>query len=107
MQRTILGGQTFQAGLAPFTNPPQMVLPYVPLGLLPLDVAFLVWTGIQACLLAAILAMLLRGVARDWTRAERLGLVAGFVAFPRLRSPSFRVPSRSSSWRGSWERCLR
>lgn len=84
VQRTILGGQTFEAGLAPFTNPPHMVLPYLPLGLLPLDVAFLAWTGIQALLLAGILAMLLRSVARDWTRAERIGLVAAFVAFPPL-----------------------
>jgi len=84
VQRAILGGQTFAAGLAPFTNPPHMVLPFVPLGLLPLDVAFLTWTCIQALLLVGILAMLLRSVARDWTRAERFGLVAAFVAFPPL-----------------------
>ena len=84
-----------------------MVLPYVPLGLLPLDVAFLVWTGIQACLLAAILAMLLRGVARDWTRAERLGLVAGFVAFPPLAIAFFQGAFALVLGRGSWERCLR
>ena len=83
-QRTILGGQTFQAGLNPFNNPPHMVLPYVPLGLLPLDVAFLAWTVIQALLLAGIIAMLLRGVAKDWTCVERFGLVAAFVAFPAL-----------------------
>jgi hypothetical protein len=84
VQRTILGGQTFQAGLNPFNNPPHMVLPYVPLGLLPLDLAFLAWTFIQVLLLAGIIAMLLRGVARDWTRIERLGLIAAFVAFPAL-----------------------
>lgn len=84
MQRTILGGQTFQAGLNPFNNPPHMVLPYLPLGLLPLDLAFLAWTVIQALLLAGIIAMLLRGVAREWTRVERFGLVAAVVAFPAL-----------------------
>ena len=84
VQQAILGGQTFQAGLNPFNNPPYMVLPFVPLGLLPLDVAFLTWTCIQALLLVGILAMLLRSVARDWTRAERFGLVAAFVAFPPL-----------------------
>ena len=84
VQRTILGGQTFAAGLNPFNNPPHMVLPFVPLGLLPLDVAFLVWTGIQALLLVWVVAMLLRGVAQQWTRLERLGLVAAFVAFPPL-----------------------
>lgn len=84
VQRTILGGQTFAAGLNPFNNPPHMVLPYIALGLLPLDMAFLAWTAIQVLLLAGILAMLLRGVARYWTRVERFGLVAAFVAFPPL-----------------------
>ena len=84
VQRTILGGQTFQAGLNPFNNPPHMVLPYVPLGLLPLDVAFLAWTCVQVLLVVGIVAMLLRGVAREWTRVERFGLVAAFVAFPAL-----------------------
>jgi hypothetical protein len=83
-QRRILGGQTFEAGLNPFNNPPHMVLPYIPLGLLPLDAAFLAWTGIQVLLLAAVVAMLLRGIARQWTRAERFGLVAAFLAFPPL-----------------------
>jgi hypothetical protein len=84
VQRRILGGETFASGLSVFVNPPHMVLPYAPLGLLPLDVAFLVWTGIQTLLLAAIIAMLLRGVAQDWTRLERLGLIGAFVAFPPL-----------------------
>ena len=84
VQRTILGGQTFQAGLNAFVNPPHMVLPYIPLGLLPLEMAFLVWTGLQAVLVMVILADLLRGVARHWTRVERVGLVAAFVAFPPL-----------------------
>jgi len=84
VQRTILGGQTFAAGLNAFLNPPHMVLPYLPLGLLPLDVAFLVWTALQAVLLVGVLAALLRGVARDWTRLERAGLAAAFVAFPPL-----------------------
>ena len=84
VQRAILGGQTFVAGLNAFINPPHMVLPYLPLGLLPLDVAFLVWTALQAGLLVAILAILLHGVAHDWTRLERSGLVAAFLAFPPL-----------------------
>ena len=84
VQHRILGGQTYEGGLAAFVNPPHMVLPYTPLGLLPLDAAYLAWTGVQVLLLAAIVAMLLRGVARDWTRVERFGLVAAFVAFPPL-----------------------
>ena len=61
-----------------------MVLPYTPLGLLPLDAAYIAWAGVQAVLLVAIAAMLLRGIARDWTRIERLGLVASLVAFPAV-----------------------
>ena len=45
MQRQVLGGQTFEAGLNPFNNPLHMVLPDVPLGVLPLDVSFLVLDG--------------------------------------------------------------
>lgn len=84
VQRRILGGETFEAGLNAFLNPPHMVLPYLPLGLLPLDLAFLAWTVVQALLTVAILAILLRGIARDWTRIEQGGLVAAFVAFPPL-----------------------
>ena len=83
-QQRILGGETFAAGLNPFTNPPHWVLPYLPLGLLPLDTAFLVWTFIQVGLLVAIGIVLFRGVATDWTRTERVGLVAVLVAFPPL-----------------------
>ena len=84
VQRRVLEGQTFEGGFAAFVNPPHMVLPYTPLGLLPLDAAYLAWAGVQALLLVAIVAMLLRGVARDWTRVERLGLVACVVAFPAV-----------------------
>ena len=83
-QQRILAGETFSSGLNPFNNPPHMVLPYLPLGLLPLDTAFLAWTFIQVGLLAAIGVVLLRGVATDWTRIERVGLVAVLVAFPPL-----------------------
>ena len=84
MQRQILGGQTFEAGLNPFNNPPHMVLPYVPLGVLPLDVSFLVWTGIQLLLLAGVLALLLRGPASTWSRAERLAMAGWLIGFPAL-----------------------
>jgi len=84
VQRRILGGQTFEAGLNPFNNPPHMVLPYLPLGLLPLDVSFLAWTAIQVVILLAIAILLVRGVAGDWTRIEQVGLLAILVAIPPL-----------------------
>jgi hypothetical protein len=84
VQQRILGGQTFGAGINPFNNPPHMVLPYLPLGLLPIDASFLVWTAIQAGILVVVATLLVRGVAADWTRTEKVGLVAVLVAFPPL-----------------------
>jgi hypothetical protein len=107
VQRTILGGQTFQAGLNAFLNPPHMVLPWLPLGLLPLDTAFLVWTALQVVLLTSILAIVFRGVAHGWTPIERAGLVAAFVAFPPLAISFFQgsfalllVAGVAGSWYG-------
>ncbi len=97
MQRQVLGGQTFEAGLNPFNNPPQMVLPFVPLGLLPLQVGFLAWTAIQLALVGAVLALLLRGPARDWRPVERLALAGWLVGFPSLGI---------SLWQGSFSLIL-
>src|SRR4029079_12144744 len=47
VQRRLLGGLSFVAGLNPFNNPPHLVLPFVPLALLPLFPSFLVWSAIQ------------------------------------------------------------
>jgi hypothetical protein len=84
MQRQVLGGMTFVDGLAPFTNPPHLVLPFVPLGLLPLNISFLVWTVIQVGFLAAALGLVLRGPARDWRPAERLAMCGWLVGSPCL-----------------------
>jgi hypothetical protein len=97
MQRQILGGQTFEAGLNPFNNPPHMVLPFLPLGMLPLEISFLVWTAIQLALGAVVLRMLLRGPARDWRPVERLALAGWLVGFPSLGI---------SLWQGSFSLLL-
>ena len=47
VQRRLLGGLSFEAGLNPFNNPPHLVLPFVPLALLPLLPSYLVWGVIQ------------------------------------------------------------
>jgi hypothetical protein len=83
VEREVLGGQSFAAGLNPFINPPYSVLPFVPLGLLSLDTGYVAWLAIQAGLLAVLLRTVLRG-ARDWSREERLAAVGWIVGFPAL-----------------------
>ncbi len=97
MQRQILGGQSFEAGLNPFNNPPHMVLPFVPLGMLPLELSFLVWTAIQMAMLGVVLVLLLRGPAGDWRPVERIALAGWLIGFPSLGI---------SLWQGSFSLVL-
>jgi hypothetical protein len=83
VQQSLLGGQTFAAGLAPFVNPPYSVLPFLPLGLLPLNAGYVVWLAVQVALLGFLVRMVLR-VAGDWTPTERFAAVGWIVAFPAL-----------------------
>ena len=46
VQKQILGGRTFEAGLNPFNNPPHLVVPFVLLAWLPLDLSYLVWAAV-------------------------------------------------------------
>lgn len=82
VQRAVLGGQSFAAGLNPFNNPPYAVLPFVPLALLPLEASYLAWTGLNLVLLAVILLAMLRTIAAPWSGPERAALIAVAVAFP-------------------------
>jgi hypothetical protein len=84
VQREILGGRSFEAGLNPFNNPPYLVLPFVPLALLPLQASYLVWAVIQMALLAWLVYRLLTAVATDWSRPERSLLVGATLAAPPL-----------------------
>ena len=79
-QREILGGRTFEAGLNPFNNPPHLVLPFVPLAWLPLQASYLVWAVAQLGLLAWLIWRLWTAVSGDWSRDERLVLVAASLA---------------------------
>lgn len=83
VQREVLGGQTFQAGLSPFANPPQVVLPLVPLGLLPLTVSYVVWSVVELGLLILLVKLLL-GSGSHWSRGDRLMLLGWLLAFPAL-----------------------
>jgi Glycosyltransferase family 87 len=64
----------------PFDAPLAMALPYVPLTLLPLEVAFHVWQGITLALLVLALALLSRWIPLG-RRASWIGLLA-LLGFP-------------------------
>jgi hypothetical protein len=84
VQKEILEGRTFKAGLNPFNNPPHLVLPFVPLAALPLRTAYLVWGAVQVGLLGWLLWRLLTRVAGSWSRDERLLLLGASIAAPPL-----------------------
>ena len=80
VQREILGGRTFEAGLNPFNNPPHLVVPFVPLAWLSLQASYLAWAVVQLALLVWLLWRLWTVVAAEWSRDERLVLIAASVA---------------------------
>ena len=84
VQRQVLGGRQFEAGLNPFNNPPHLVLPFLPLTVLSLDQGYLVWAAVQVALLAWLLWRLLTRIADRWTRSEQALLVAATLAAPPL-----------------------
>lgn len=84
VQRRLLSGLSFEAGLAPFNNPPHLVLPFLPLALLPLLPSYVVWGVIQLGLLAWLAWRLLTEIATDWRPSERVLLVVAILAMPPL-----------------------
>ncbi len=84
VQREILGGRSFEAGLNPFNNPPYLVLPFVPLAVLPLQASYLVWAVMQLALLTWLVYRLVTAIAADWSRLERCLLVGATLAAPPL-----------------------
>lgn len=79
-QRALLGGASFTAGLNPFDNPPHLVLPFAPLGLLPLSIGYLVWTAVQLVLVGVLFSQFMRFA--DWTKVERWMIGGWLIAFP-------------------------
>jgi hypothetical protein len=84
VQRRLLGGLSFAAGLNPFNNPPHLVLPFVPLATLPLFPSFLAWSLIQLGLLAWLAWRLLTQIANEWRPAERVLMIVALLAMPPL-----------------------
>ncbi len=87
-QQEILEGRSFAGGLLRFNNPPHVAVLLAPLGLLPRETAFLVWTAVQVGLLGWLLRLLWQ-LAREWQPRERLLLVSAVVAFPPLLNTFF------------------
>ena len=84
VQRRLLGGLSFEAGLNPFNNPPHLVVPFLPLALLPLLPSYVAWGVIQLGLLAWLGWRLVTRVATDWRGSERVLLVVAMLAMPSL-----------------------
>ncbi len=84
-QQEILAGNSFAGGLLPFVNPPHVAVLFAPLGLLPLEYAYITWMLLQCGLLIWLL-LLLRQLASDWQPYERYLLLSATVAFPPLFS---------------------
>lgn len=84
VQRQLLGGLSFVAGLNPFNNPPHLVLPFVPLALLPLLPSYLLWSVIQFGLLIWLGWRLLTQVTNAWRPAERVLMIVALLAMPPL-----------------------
>ena len=80
--QTEITGRTLpleHGGVLPFINPPHAVVPFAPLGLLPRPAASGAWLALQLALLTWTITLLLR--IAEWSKAERLLLVASVLAF--------------------------
>jgi len=86
-QQQILGGRHLASGLLPFINPPHVALLFAPLGFLPLDKAYLVWSVLQLGLLVWLCLALWRHLqAEGVSRMTRLLVVSGVAALPSVGS---------------------
>jgi hypothetical protein len=87
-QQAILGGRSFEGGLLRFNNPPHVAVLLAPLGLLPRETAFLLWTVAQVGMLFWLLRLLSQ-IAHDWHPRERWLLYSAVVAFPPILNSFF------------------
>lgn len=83
IQQALIGTNRFPQGLLPYVYPPHTAALFAPLGLIPLDTAFVLWSLLQLGMLAGLLATL-HQMARDWAPHERWLLFSGVIAFPPL-----------------------
>jgi hypothetical protein len=79
-QQQFMGGLMFEGGVLLFPNPPFVAIAFSPISLLPLDIAFYLWSLIQVGLLIWILFSMNR-LFSHWEKHERIILVITILAF--------------------------
>lgn len=82
-QVALLGRQGFVDGVLPFPYPPHVAVILAPLGLLPLEPAFFLWSAVLLGFTIWAL-LLLRQIACDWQPYERWLLFSAVGAFAPL-----------------------
>ena len=80
-QQNILQGLRYGSNVLLYINPPYAALPFVPLTLLSLQGAYILWSILQVLLLIAAVAMLVR-LTKHWHPHERWLLVSTCLALP-------------------------
>lgn len=75
-------GFIFEGGVLPYNYPPFFVIPFLPLSLLPLPLAFSVWTLINLILTYAATNSLLRYIRTTSATARIISTLAIFSFFP-------------------------
>ncbi len=102
-QQQILSGKSFRDGLLPFNYPPYVALLIAPLTLMPLTVAYALWTGLQTGLLVWLMRRLWQ-LSDGWEYYERWLFLVTVLAFTPLLS-TFLLGSLSLLLLVSWLEC--
>src|SRR5260370_20437771 len=70
------------AGLNPFRNPPFVAALFAPLGWLPPEIAFVIWSAVNVALLCGIVALSQRALAACSPRSRRRALLLSVSFLP-------------------------
>ncbi len=79
-QQAIMKDGLFQGGLLPYNTPPFVAVLFSPLALLPVNMAYYIWTLGELGLLAWVLILINR-LCAHWSRKERLVMNVSFLGF--------------------------
>lgn len=79
-QQEFMAGRTFEGGVLLFPNPPYVAILLSPISLLPLNIAFYLWSLIQMSLLIWMLFSFNR-LFSHWDKLERVILLIAILAF--------------------------
>jgi Glycosyltransferase family 87 len=79
-QQAIMKDVIYKSGLLPYNTPPFVAILFSPIGLIPIHIAYYIWSvGEIGLLIWAIL--LLNRLCAHWTKNERLLMISTFLAF--------------------------